>query len=87
MYTALNVFLYNLPEDMIKFVRLNKYITLESALNIVTEEVNFLTRFSPGVRMPNALVNCVDTLAQTVIQNTTDTEMAIKYQTPLKFIV
>ncbi|CAH1644084.1 unnamed protein product [Spodoptera littoralis] len=44
--TALNVFLYNLPEDLIKFVRLNKCDTLESALSIVTEEVNFQTRYN-----------------------------------------
>lgn len=44
--TALNVFLYNLPEDMIKFVRLNKCLTLESALSVVTEEVNFQTRYN-----------------------------------------
>lgn len=43
---ALNVFLYNLPEDMIKFVRLNKCTTLESALSVVTEEVNFQTRYN-----------------------------------------
>lgn len=39
--TALNVFLYNLPEDMIRIVRLKGCSTLESALSIVTEEVNF----------------------------------------------
>lgn len=44
--TALNVFLYNLPEDMIKFVRLNKCLTLESALSVVIEEVNFQTRYN-----------------------------------------
>lgn len=44
--TALNVFLYNLPEDLIKFVRLNKCNTLESALSVVIEEVNFQTRYN-----------------------------------------
>lgn len=39
--TALNVFLYNLPEDMIRIVRLKGCSTLENALSIVTEEVNF----------------------------------------------
>lgn len=43
---ALNVFLYNLPEDMIKFVRLNKCTTLETALSVVMEEVNFQTRYN-----------------------------------------
>ncbi|KOB70203.1 Cytadhesion [Operophtera brumata] len=39
--TALNVFLYNLPEDMIRIVRLKGCSNLENALSIVTEEVNF----------------------------------------------
>lgn len=39
--TALNVFLYNLPEDMIRIVRLKGAPSLEAALSIVTEEVNF----------------------------------------------
>lgn len=39
--TSLNVFLYNLPEDMIRIVRLKGCSTLENALSIVTEEVNF----------------------------------------------
>lgn len=39
--TALNVFLYNLPEDMIRIVRLKGCPSLETALSIVTEEVNF----------------------------------------------
>lgn len=38
---ALNVFLYNLPEDLIRIVRLKGCSNLESALSIVTEEVNF----------------------------------------------
>lgn len=44
--TSLSVFMYNLPEDLIKFVRLNKCTTLESALSVVTEEVNFQTRYN-----------------------------------------
>lgn len=39
--TALNVFLYNLPVDMIRIVRLKGCSVLENALSIVTEEVNF----------------------------------------------
>lgn len=44
--SALNVFMYNLPEDLIRFVRLNRCTSLESALSIVTEETNFLARYN-----------------------------------------
>lgn len=37
--SALNVFLYNLPEDMIRIVRLKGCTTLEAALSVVTEEI------------------------------------------------
>lgn len=39
--TSLNTFLYNLPENMIRVVRLKDCYTLEEALSVVTEEVNF----------------------------------------------
>lgn len=38
---SLNVFLYNLPEHLIRIVRLKNPRTLEAALEYVTEEVNF----------------------------------------------
>lgn len=38
---ALNVFLYNLSEDLIRIVRLKGCVTLEQALSVVLEEVNF----------------------------------------------
>ncbi|XP_048485113.1 uncharacterized protein LOC119691638 [Plutella xylostella] len=38
---AKNVFLYNLPEDLIRIVRLKECNSIESALSIVLEEVNF----------------------------------------------
>lgn len=44
--TALNVFLYNLPENMVRIVRLKSPSTLEVALSIVLEEVNFLEQYS-----------------------------------------
>lgn len=44
--TALNVFLYNLPEDMLRVVRLKAPGSLEDALKIVTEEVNFLQQYN-----------------------------------------
>ena len=39
--TSLNVFLYNLPESMVRIVRLSSPKTLEEALGVVLEEVNF----------------------------------------------
>lgn len=45
-HLALNVFLYNLPEDMIRVVRLHDCDNLESALSVVMEEVNFLTQYN-----------------------------------------
>lgn len=44
--TALNIFLYNLPEDLIRIVRLKGCSSLENALSIVTEEVNFQFQYS-----------------------------------------
>lgn len=44
--TALNVFLYNLPEDMLRIVRLKTCSTLEHALSVVTEEVNFQFQYN-----------------------------------------
>lgn len=43
---SLNVFLYNLPEDLIRIVRLKGCVNLENALSIVTEEVNFMTQYN-----------------------------------------
>lgn len=42
---ALNVFLFNLSENMIRIVRLHKPETLEKALSIVLEEVNFQEQY------------------------------------------
>lgn len=49
--TALNVFLYNLPEDMIRIVRLKGCVSLENALSIVTEEVNFKFQYESKNRL------------------------------------
>lgn len=43
---SLNVFLYNLPEDLIRIVRLKQCGNLEIALSIVTEEVNFMNQYN-----------------------------------------
>lgn len=48
---ALNVFLYNLPEDLIRIVRLKGCTNLESALSIVTEEVNFMIQYNAKNKM------------------------------------
>lgn len=44
--TALNIFLYNLPEDLIRIVRLKGCSVLEDALRFVTEEVNFQFQYN-----------------------------------------
>lgn len=49
--TALNVFLYNLPENMVRIVRLKAPETLEAALSIVLEEVNFLEQYNTRNRL------------------------------------
>ncbi|KOB76831.1 Cytadhesion [Operophtera brumata] len=49
--TALNVFLYNLPEAMVRVVRLKSPKTLEDALSVVLEEVNFLEQYNMRNRL------------------------------------
>lgn len=49
--TALNVFLYNLPENMVRIVRLKAPSSLEAALSIVLEEVNFLEQYNTRNRI------------------------------------
>lgn len=44
--TALNVFLYNLPENLVRIVRLKAPSTLEAALSVVLEEVNFMEQYN-----------------------------------------
>lgn len=44
--TALNVFLYNLPENLVRIVRLKAPATLEAALSVVLEEMNFLEQYN-----------------------------------------
>ncbi|CAH0397658.1 unnamed protein product [Chilo suppressalis] len=53
--TALNVFLYNLPEDMIRIVRLKGCTTLEEALSIVTEEENFQFQYNSKNKKTNTI--------------------------------
>lgn len=53
---ALNVFLFNLTEDLIRIVRLKGCTNLETALSIVTEEINFLNQYQAKnkARQPSA---------------------------------
>ncbi|XP_045504925.1 uncharacterized protein LOC123701475 [Colias croceus] len=53
--TALNVFLYNLPEDMIRIVRLRGCTNLENALSVVTEEVNFIQQYNAKISKPKPI--------------------------------
>lgn len=48
---ALNTFLFNLPEDMIRIVRLKGCTSLENALSIVTEEVNFKFQYDAKTKI------------------------------------
>lgn len=43
---SLNVFLYNLPENLVRIVRLKAPKTLEEALSVVLEEVNFQEQYN-----------------------------------------
>lgn len=55
-HMAMNVFLYNLPEDLLRIVRLKGCDSLENALSIVLEEVNFLHQYQTRnkmLRLPN----------------------------------
>lgn len=51
--TSLNVFLYNLPEHMVRIIRLKKPSTLEAALQYVMEEVNFHEQYNIRSKMFN----------------------------------
>lgn len=48
---ALNVFLYNLPENLIRTVRMKMPPTLEKALEFVMEDVNFYEQYSLRSKM------------------------------------
>lgn len=50
-HMALNVFLYNLSDDLVRIVRLKVPDTLEKALEIVLEEVNFRDQYNARSRM------------------------------------
>lgn len=56
-HTALNVFMYNLPEDMVRIVRLKAPTSLENALSIVLEEVNFHDQYNSRKRLHHGTNN------------------------------
>lgn len=49
--TSLNVFLYNLPEHMVRIVRIKNPDSLEAALKHVLEEVNFQEEYNLSSKM------------------------------------
>ncbi|KOB54715.1 Cytadhesion [Operophtera brumata] len=49
--TSLNVFLYNLPEHMVRLVRIKNPTELEEALKYVLEEVNFQEQYNLRSKM------------------------------------
>lgn len=49
--TSLNVFLYNLPEHMVRLVRMKDPNSLEDALKHVLEEVNFQEQYNMRTKM------------------------------------
>lgn len=49
--TSLNVFLYNLPEHMVRLVRLKNPESLEDSLKYVLEEVNFQEQYNMRSKM------------------------------------
>lgn len=49
--TSLNVFMYNLPEHMVRIVRIKNPSTLEEALQFVLEEVNFQEQYNLRSKM------------------------------------
>lgn len=49
--TSLNIFLYNLPEHMVRLVRIKNPNTLEQALSYVLEEVNFQMQYDLRSKM------------------------------------
>ncbi|XP_050663967.1 uncharacterized protein LOC126964736 [Leptidea sinapis] len=49
--TSLNVFMYNLPEHMVRLVRIKSPDSLEEALKFVLEEVNFQEQYNLRSKM------------------------------------
>ncbi|KAG7295193.1 hypothetical protein JYU34_022162 [Plutella xylostella] len=75
--TALNVFLYSLPENMVRIVRLKGPDTLENALSIVLEEVNFHDQYN----MRNKLLNNHHNLTSKSSQPITQPQNSSKFGT------
>lgn len=75
--------LYNPYSQIVIPPRSEKRVKVPTMLRNGEAILNFL-QFFPGVRMPDAVVNCIDSFATTVIQNTTDSEMKITFTKPFK---
>lgn len=66
---SLNVFLYNLSEDLIRIVRLKNPCDLESALSIVMEEVNFQYQYNARNKMTKTIQQKGNESPQSIPQN------------------
>lgn len=67
-HMSMNVFLYNLPEELLRIVRLKGSDSLEKALSIVLEEVNFLYQYNSKNKMLRSQ-NQLQPKVQTINQN------------------
>lgn len=82
--TALNVFLNNLPKDIIRIIRRKEITTLENALSIVMEEENFMTQYNAfnNIAKPKP----VPQQQQLVIPNNTNFKFGIPNNAMPRFI-
>ncbi|XP_026741885.1 uncharacterized protein LOC113503939 [Trichoplusia ni] len=75
--------IYNVPTELIIPPRCEQRVRVPTNLNNGDAILNYVS-FCNGVRMPSALVNCIDGIATTVIQNTLDKEVSIVITKPFK---
>lgn len=75
--------IYTPPHEICLEPRTETRVKIPTNLQNGTAIVDFLC-FGEGVRMPTALVTCVDSFAHTVIQNTTDKIVHLKFSEPIK---
>ena len=67
---AMNVFLYNLPEDLLRIVRLKACSSLENALSIVLEEVNLKHQYNSSNKILTQPHSNTMTSSNTYLQST-----------------
>lgn len=75
--------MYNAPHELTLEPRTETRVTVPTNLHHGEAIVDY-TDFGPGVRMPSAIVSCVDSYAQTVIQNISDQQVTVTFEEPLK---